>query len=176
MFHNGAYTKRFLCFFCQSGILYHTLHGMCPDFILFKIFFTFKQWLKHFSGLSGRHYEFPGNGLWSSGQPFYLSVFYFSTFYLSVFSFLDKIKIDTGNPAFFIWNVISHIVAAFCNLTGFCNILRRTRFTVKIKKDSLIPVVLQFFYQWLMRVFLFSGSWYIMIRKYPSLLSEKIGF
>lgn len=61
--------------------------------------------------------------------------------------FFDEIKIHTSDPSFFIFNVITHIATAFCNLTGFCNGFRRTWFSFQIQVYSLILVFQKFIFQ-----------------------------
>ena len=87
-------------------------------------------------------------------------------FSLLLFIF-DKIEADTSYLSFFIFCVIPHVNSALCNLTGFCNGLRITGFTVKIERDSFFLVKFQLLLQRFQGFLFLPGSWYIF-RVLPS--------
>ena len=136
----------FICFFLSllpKGIFAHYIIFLkyCITKIDFLYFFhnSFLLFF-YFNGfLSLVMYE---------GKAYYF--FREESFYLSLFIF-DKIKADPCNLAFFIFRIISHIDAAFCNHAGFCYKFRAVRFPVKVKLYTLRTILFQFSAQGLLR-------------------------
>ena len=60
-------------------------------------------------------------------------------------SFTDPVKINSRNPARFIFGVISHVASALCDQTGFRNIFGRTWLSIHKKLYPALLIELQFF-------------------------------
>lgn len=62
-------------------------------------------------------------------------------------SFTDPVKINSRDPARFIFGVISHVASALCDQTGFRNIFWGTGLSIHKELDSILLIDLQFFFQ-----------------------------
>lgn len=138
---------------CQAFSLYHILKRMHYKIRLFHSFYNFFT----FWGPSDFLYEL-GELTWRRRAPSAYSASCTGLILLLLLLFFDKIEVYTSNLPCFIFYVIPHITSALCKLTGSCNILGGTGFSIQIKRDPICLIELQLFLQRLEGCLFLFGS------------------